>query len=125
VPEVHQADAQRLQNPAYQLHVPTLFDIEFANTLWKKIQRGELSRLDADTIMSQHSLLPLVRCAESSLLVSAFDLANQTQRTVYDSLYLALAIQIGARMVTADQRLQNALTGTKWATHVCWIGDVP
>ena len=27
IPEVYESDAQRLQNPAYQLHIPTLFDV--------------------------------------------------------------------------------------------------
>jgi predicted nucleic acid-binding protein len=39
IPEVHQADAQRLQSPVCSLHVPTLFDVEICNVLWKKIQR--------------------------------------------------------------------------------------
>ena len=56
---------------------------------------------------------------------SAFDLADRTQRTVYDCLYLALAVQLGGRMVTADQRLYKSLAGTPWAGHICWVGDLP
>jgi predicted nucleic acid-binding protein len=36
VPEVYDADARRLQAPAHELHVPTLWDVETANILWKK-----------------------------------------------------------------------------------------
>jgi len=88
LPEVYQPEAQRLQNPAYQLHAPTLFDVEVANTLWKKIRRGTLTRAEADAVLVQLPLLPLTRHAEAPLLPLAFDLANQTQRTVYDCLYL-------------------------------------
>jgi predicted nucleic acid-binding protein len=49
VPEVYQADAQRLQNQAYEPHIPTLFDVEIANALWKRIGRGELTRADQKT----------------------------------------------------------------------------
>ncbi len=125
VPEIFQADAQRLQNVAYQLHFPTLFDVEIANILWKKIRQGELTRAEADVILAQIPLLPATRHAIAPLLTSAFDLAVQTQRTVYDSLYLALAIQLGGRLATADQKMYNALSATQWAIHLCWIEDVP
>ena len=49
IPEVYDADAKRLQNPAHELHAPHFVDVETANILWKKIQRGELSRADAKT----------------------------------------------------------------------------
>jgi predicted nucleic acid-binding protein len=125
VPEVYDADARRLQNPAYQLHTPTLFDVEVGNILWKKIRRGELTRASADLIVGQLPLLPLTRHREAPLLAVAFDLADRTQRTVYDCLYLALAVQLGGRMVTADLRLCNALAGTPWAAHLCWVEQVP
>lgn len=125
VSEVHEADAQRVQNPAYQLHVPTLFDVEIGNILWKKIRRGELTRAEADAVLAKLPLLPLTRHEEAPLLVAAFDLADQTLRTVYDCLYLALAVKIGAQVVTADQRLYNSLAATKWSALLCWVGDVP
>jgi predicted nucleic acid-binding protein len=125
VPEVYQADAQRLQNPVHELHVPTLFDVEIGNVLWKKVRRGELTRDEAMAILAQLPTLPLNRHAEAPLLDSALDLALQTQRTVYDCLYLALAIQLGGQMVTADQRFFNALSATPLGVHICWIEKVP
>jgi predicted nucleic acid-binding protein len=44
---------------------------------------------------------------------------------VYDCLYLALAVQLGGPMVTADDRLVNALAGTLWAGHIIKLQDVP
>jgi predicted nucleic acid-binding protein len=84
-----------------------------------------MTRAEADLILAQLPSLPLTRHPEAPLLSSAFDLADQTERTVYDCLYLALAVQLGGRMVTADQRFYNSLTGTPWASYVCWVGDVP
>jgi predicted nucleic acid-binding protein len=125
IPEVYDADARRLQNPAHQLHTPTLFDVEVGNILWKKVRRGELTRPSADLILAQLPLLPLTRHPEAPLLTVAFDLADRTQRTVYDCLYLALAVQLGGRMATADLRLCNALAGTPWAASICWVEQVP
>lgn len=125
LPEVFQTEAQRLQHPTCQLHVPTLFDVEIANVLWKRVRRGDLTRPDAEEVLARLPMFPLTRHAEAPLLAAAFDLANQTQRTVYDCLYLALAIQLSGRMVTADEKFRNALAATPWTVHVCWIEDVP
>ena len=126
VPEVHAAEARAWRTGLDPLHVPAFFfDLEIANILWKKVQRAELSRADADLILAQLPALPVTRHPESPLLVAAFDLADRTQRTVYDSLYLALAVQLGGRMLTADQRLCNSLAGTPRAPFVCWVADLP
>ena len=125
VPEIHSDAAQRLQDPAHQLHVPTLFDVEIGNILWKKRRRGELTRAEADVILAQLPLLPLTHHSESPLLSRAFDLAEATQRTVYDSLYLALAVQLSGQVVTADERWWNSLQGTPWGKCLIRVQDVP
>jgi len=55
------------------------------------------------------------------LLEEAFSIAATFDRTVYDSLYVALAVRLKADLVTADARLANAL-----AAHlpVKWLGSV-
>ena len=125
VPESHSDKAQRLQDPAHELHVPTLFDVELGNILWKKLRRAELTRAVADAILAQLPALPLTRHPEAELLPAAFDLADRTQRTVYDSLYLALAVQLGCQVVTADLRWWNALQGTAWSGHILRVEDLP
>jgi predicted nucleic acid-binding protein len=55
------------------------------------------------------------------LLEDAFTVACTFNRTVYDSLYVTLAIVTNTQLVTADERLANAL-----AAHfpVKWLGSV-
>lgn len=126
VPEVHATEARQWRSGPYALHVPAFFfELEIANILWKKVQRGEISRADADLILGQLPALPLTRHPESPHLALAFDLADRTQRTVYDCLYLALSVHLGGRMVTADLRLFNSLAGTPYAPHVCWVTSAP
>jgi predicted nucleic acid-binding protein len=125
VAEIHSDAAQRLQDPAHELHLPTFFDVEVANIVWKKLRRGELTRTEADFIIGNLPLLRVSRHPEGPLLPVAFDLADRLQRTVYDCLYLALAIQVGGAMVTADDRFVNALAATSWAAHVLRLADVP
>jgi predicted nucleic acid-binding protein len=126
VPEIHAAEARSWRTGPDDLHAPAFFfDLEIANVLWKKIRRAEIARADADAILAQLPILPLTRHPETPLLPAAFDLADQTGRTVYDCLYLALALQLNARMLTADLRLYNSLTTTTWAGSVHWVGDLP
>ena len=127
LPEVHSAEACRWRHGPEEFHAPAFFfDLEIANILWKKIRRDEISHADADAdaVLGQLPTLPLTRHPESPLLFAAFDLANRTQRTVYDCLYLALAVQLRGRMLTADLRFFNSLAGTPWAANICWVGDV-
>jgi hypothetical protein len=43
------------------------------------------------------------------LAEDAHVLANATGRTVYDSMYVALAVRLNTRSITADDRLEAAL----------------
>jgi predicted nucleic acid-binding protein len=106
--------------------VPGLFDVEIGNILWKKMRRTELDPMEAGTILRQLELLPIIRHADAPLVREAVGMAQNIQRTVYDCLYLALAVQIGGQMVTADERLFNSLSVYPlWATSVLWIENIP
>jgi predicted nucleic acid-binding protein len=51
--------------------------------------------------------------------------SDKTLRTVYDCMYLALAVQLGGKMVTADERLFASLAGTPRATSIQLVQDIP
>jgi hypothetical protein len=46
-----------------------------------------------------------------ALAEDAHALANATGRTAYDSMYVALAVRLNTRLITADDRLEAALKG--------------
>ena len=126
VPEPHEAEAHRLRASGAALHAPDFLDVEMAAIIWKKIRKGLLTRQDADDVLNDLAgLTTITRHPTAPLVAAAFDLADQTDRTVYDCLYLALAVQLGGQMVTADERLVNALAGTPWAGHIIKLQDVP
>lgn len=125
VPEVDSSFAVRLQDPHHELHVPSLFDAEVANTVWKKLRRGELTAPHASSIVAQLPSVPVIRHADRQVVSAAFNIAEKTGRTVYDSLYVAVAAQIGGKVVSADDRFVNALSGTPWGHWVIQLRQVP
>ena len=53
--------------------------------------------------------LGLVGTPTCQLLDQAMEIATAVQRSVYDSLYVALAMRLNTDLITADERLFNAL----------------
>jgi predicted nucleic acid-binding protein len=67
-------------------------------------------------------LINLVSCR--ALAADALEIAVTFGRSVYDAMYLALAINRNTRLITADTRLYNALAKTpKLAPHIQFIRD--
>jgi predicted nucleic acid-binding protein len=102
-----------------QFIVPDLFWAEFGNILWKAVRRGRCTRADADVNLTAVKDLNLTTIPSEGLIEHALKIATRFDRTVYDSLYVALAVESRAQLVTADERLANAV-----AAHlpVKWLG---
>ncbi|MDX1947335.1 MAG: type II toxin-antitoxin system VapC family toxin [Pirellulaceae bacterium] len=125
VPEAYSAEARSFRSGAFGLHtLARFFDLEIANILWKKMRRAELTSPECNLILTELPALPVARHDELPLLSVAFDLAVHTQRTVYDCLYLALAVKIRGQMLTADERLCNSIATTPWKNNIRWLGNL-
>jgi predicted nucleic acid-binding protein len=125
VPEPDSALAHVLLSRPGQLLAPDIIVPEFGNVLWKKVRRGEISRGDADRfVQSFLTRRPLDIRPSHSLLRHALDIATTYGRTVYDSLYVALAVAQNCPMVTADQRLVNTLQGTPLASSLAALSSI-
>lgn len=125
LPEVHSTAALRLRRATYHLHVPRLFLLEFGNIVCKKTRRGELTPDEGRGMIAGLRALPLRYHANELLFPKALALAFQTQHSLYDCLYVALAVQVGGAMATADRKLYDALRDTEHAPHLVWIEDLP
>lgn len=109
VPESGSDRAEKLLDEANRLHAPDLLAAEFGNALWKKSRRGELRGPEVTSIVHALREVPLQLHPSLPLLDGALEIALQTARTVYDGLYVALAVAVSGTLVTADMRLANAL----------------
>jgi len=125
VPEIHSEPARRLLGRNYTLLVPDFFFAEIANVFWKRVQRGEDNTDDAKVALEAIEAQPLQVYPSLRLMSPAFDMAIQTRRAVYDCVYIALAVECQCQMVTADEKLFNALGQDPLAENLCWVEDLP
>jgi len=95
-----------------RLLVPDLFWVETANALAAKVRRLELTRGQARDAWHDLTRAPLLsRKTTAESVSSAFGLAQDLAHPVYDCLYLALALHEDCRMVTADHRFAQVVSG--------------
>jgi predicted nucleic acid-binding protein len=114
--------AVRLLDGRRRLAAPDLIYCEVGNIIWRLHTRGTLSTEEASQMTDDFLAMPLEIYSSALLLPSALEIAIATNRTVYDSLYVALAIELDAKVVTADQRWVNALRGGPFARYVRPLG---
>ena len=109
VPEIHSEAARILLDFPHQYLAPDLVFAETANTIWKKIRRGELTVERGYQLVQDIGRIAVEAVPCRLLAEDAHKLAHATGRTVYDSMYLALAVRLNTRMLTADERLEAAV----------------
>ena len=124
LPEIHTAAALRLLGRGQRLLAPDLLNAEFSNVLWKRVRRGDITFVEADTVLANFLTLPITIYPSGPWMRTALDLACSTGRTAYDSLYLALATANACPLVTADQRFFDALRHGPLATSLLWVEDL-
>jgi predicted nucleic acid-binding protein len=102
--------------------VPDLFWPEIGHLFGKAVCVGRMSQESAEEAINKLLELEIPTLPSKPILQDAFAVATAFQRTVYDAIYVALAVVSGKMLVTADERLANAL-----AAHlpVRWLGSLP
>jgi predicted nucleic acid-binding protein len=102
-----------------QLLVPDLIQAEIGNVLWKAVRRNRISQAEAENSLRQFTALSIQVVPTSDLLIQALRIAVTFERSFYDSLYVALAMSTKTELITADERLVNAL-GSRFPVR--WLG---
>ncbi|MBK9214209.1 MAG: type II toxin-antitoxin system VapC family toxin [Chloracidobacterium sp.] len=118
-------EAEYLTDDSFDLHAPQLILAEIGNILWKKYSRGELDESQVLRILRESDIdRELVLHSHQPLVEEAVKCAMETRQTVYDWMYLTLALALDIQFVTADAKFFNNVSQTKYSNHLCWIGDV-
>ena len=101
-PEKHSLAARRLLLSGDLLLAPDLIYAEIASVVWKRCHRGEIRYDEAAELLMDMLDLPLEITPSVQLVRISLELAIQTGRTVYDCLYVALALQRKTVMISAE-----------------------
>lgn len=120
VPEVYSHAARLLLAGNHRFLVPDFFFAEVGNILWKRVRRGDDTAENTRQTLADLNTVPIEVYLSQPLMPLALDISLQTDRAVYDNLYLALAITKGCQMVTADEKFYNALRTNTFASYLLW-----
>ncbi len=113
-----------LQDDAYVRLAPDFIYVEVAAVAWKHVRRSEIDAVTAKDALAALRRRAFTLTPSTDLIAEALDLALQTSRSVYDCLYLALAIRSKCPLVTADRKFFATLRSGALAEHVIWVGDL-
>jgi len=120
-----EADSDRarlLTKKHHYLRAPDLLIAEVANVFWKRVQRRELTPAEVETILQmllEDHVDVTLRLLPSRILVrQAWRIAHSERQSVYDSLYLAGAVQAKCKLVTADDRLIRSIRNPNLLSHL-------
>jgi predicted nucleic acid-binding protein len=86
--------------------VPAHFDAEVLSALGRLHRSGDLSASEVERGLAALAEAPFERHALAPLLASAWDLRGNVR--LVDALYLALAAELGAPLLTLDRGLASA-----------------
>lgn len=124
LPEDYTQAAESLLAEGISLSAPDLLFSEVGNVMWKRVRGKEMTPDAGHEALSRLLEIDILVTPAGLLLEKAFQLACAYQRTVHDSLYVTLAVEENATLVTADKRFYNATRRTPLAESVAWIGSV-
>jgi predicted nucleic acid-binding protein len=123
VEEPDSSVARQLQAQGKALLAPELLILETTNAFLKKLRRGDLSQQAMQLAVEATQALVTFR-PDRLLFDDALTLAKQHTLTIFDALYVELALSEGCQLVTADQRLVNA-SRSRLANTVLSIWEYP
>jgi predicted nucleic acid-binding protein len=122
--EDHSNAAEALRSGVTVLIAPDLLAVELGSAAVQKVRRGQASEDIGRRVAAMVGRLPVKLFESAPLVADAFALALAHHPSVYDCLYLALALREGCRLVTADRRFYDAVAAA-FPETVMWIEELP
>jgi predicted nucleic acid-binding protein len=95
---------------ADRLIVPEFCLMECTNVLWKQVRFHGLAQADAEQLLRDLSRLPLRRTPTKRVLRPALRIGLRHRLAIYDSTYIAFALQLSIPLLTVDQSQTRAAT---------------
>lgn len=124
IPEADEEAAAKLLGGKKRLIAPALIRLEVTGAILRRYREGHLSEKKAREgthaweAMLQHRVVRLVPDAE--LFDDAVQMAFLAKHTLTDCLYLAVAKELGAPVITADKPMRDR--GTRAYKNITFLG---
>ncbi len=116
--EKYTDEALLLIDDKFTLLAPNLLWIELGNAIWKNVRLGNATIAVWEGVSSSLSACVDIMEANSKMLDKAFEIAIEAEHPLYDCLYLALALEADAKVVTVDKRFLNTFAKSKHAERI-------
>lgn len=104
-----------------QFIAPDLLWAEFGNVMWRAVRRGRLTAEEAKLGVDTFAKMAILNVLSHPLIPMALDLAISSNCTLYDCLYVTLAMESSAQLITADEQLFQTL---RTLAPLKWIGSI-
>lgn len=91
---------------------PDILVVEVGSVLWRRVRQGSLQTRQAELLYATFNRIRPILKPLPDLCAHAFELALTYQHSVYDCLYLALALERHCDLVTADEKFHRAFFRT-------------
>jgi len=123
--EVDSDAATDLLNAEENFLAPDLLFAECASILAKLVRRGTMTATRALEIIVTLMDGPFTVVANRQIADDALEIALSTPANVspYDASYVALAVRLNTRFITADRKVFNKLQGSPFGKHVSLLAD--
>lgn len=87
---------------------PELMIAEVANVIFNKTKTGEITKEEGTLLLSDMLEMPIRFFGHMPLVFRAYELAQRFQLTVYDTLFLSLAVEKSGIVFSADEKVVKA-----------------
>ncbi len=125
LPEIHQLEAQRFLDPVFDRHAPEFLHAELGRVLLRKVRRREITDDECRRCLSRLSAVPLIPHEALPLRHAALEIGLHIGSSFYDAFFLALAVQVGGRLVTTDSKLYSKIQVSPFDPWALWVTDLP
>jgi predicted nucleic acid-binding protein len=122
VDEPGRLPARAILGSKVDLAAPDFMIAEVGNVLWRKQRAGDIDRDQIDDALKELPRFFETLTPARDLIVSAMGFARELGHSIYDCLFLALAVQLDTRLVTADDRFITKLSSLPQSRFLLPLG---
>jgi len=124
IEEVDTNSSLALHGEAFVRIAPDYLILECTNAVAKKTKHGDMSKQQARELVNGLESLPISLIPSNQIRTAALELAIELKQSIYDCLYLALAVYNNCQLVTADKNFYKATQKTPFGKHVVELSQL-